>query len=89
MALGATPIRILSLVMREGLLIVTAGLAIGLCLAAAGSPLLSLLLSGVNPRDFVSFFVPGVVLLLTAIAAAYGPARRGTRVAPTQALRTE
>jgi predicted permease len=89
MALGASPGRILALVMREGLRIVAIGLAIGLAAAAAGTPVLSMLLSGVNPRDLVSFSVPAIALLLTAAAAAYGPARRGTRVAPTQALRAE
>jgi predicted permease len=88
-ALGATPTSILRLVMREGVMIVGVGLAFGLCLAAAASPALAMLLSGVNPHDIGSFALPAGVLLLTAMAAGYGPARRGTKIPPTQALRTE
>lgn len=88
-ALGATPAAILQLVMREGLMIVGIGLVIGLTLAAWIAPSLGMLLSGVNPHDLLSFTIPAVVLLLTALAAAYSPALRGARVQPMQALRTE
>jgi ABC-type lipoprotein release transport system permease subunit len=46
-------------------------------------------LAGVDPRDFVSFGAVAAVLLFTALLATYGPARRGARIAPMQALRTE
>ena len=65
------------------------GLALGLCVSALVSPTVAMLLSGVDPHDFASFAVPGAVLLLTAFAAAYGPALRGSRTPPMQALRTE
>jgi ABC-type antimicrobial peptide transport system permease subunit len=75
--------------MREGVTIVGIGLVLGLCLAAAASPVLAMLLSGVNPHDLASFAIPAGVLLLTSMTAAYGPALRGTKIPPMQALRTE
>jgi ABC-type lipoprotein release transport system permease subunit len=53
------------------------------------SPALAMLLSGIDPHDLVSFAVPGCLLLLTAVAAAFGPALKGTKIQPMQALRTE
>lgn len=88
-ALGATPGKILRLVMSEGITIVAIGLTLGLTVAAVAAPALAILLSGVNPHDLVSFTLPAAALLLTTIAAAYGPALRGARVQPMQALRTE
>jgi hypothetical protein len=88
-ALGATPAGILRLVMREGVTIVAIGLTIGLTVAALMAPNLAMLLSGVDPHDLVSFIIPAAALLLTAIAASYGPALRGARIQPMQALRTE
>jgi predicted permease len=88
-ALGATRAGILRLVVREGVTIVVIGLFVGLTAAALLSPALGMLLSGINPHDALSFAVPAAVLLVTAIAAAYGPALRGANVQPTQALRSE
>jgi len=88
-ALGATPAEILKLIIRDGVAIVAAGLALGLGLSALSSPVLTMLLSGVDPHDRASFAAPAVALLLTAIAAAYGPARKGTRIPPVDALRTD
>jgi ABC-type antimicrobial peptide transport system permease subunit len=88
-ALGATAGRILRLVLCEGTVIVAAGLGLGLAVSAVGSPLLALLLSGVDPHDVFSFAAPALGLLATALAAAYGPARKGTKIPPMRALRTE
>ena len=88
-ALGATPAGILRLIMREGVTIVGIGLTIGLTVAALMAPSLAMLLSGVDSHDLVSFTIPAAALLLTALAAAYGPALRGAKVQPMQALRTE
>jgi predicted permease len=88
-ALGAPPTAILRLVMREAITVTAVGLAIGLGLSAAASPALIMLLSGVDPHDLASFAVPALALVVTAIAAAYGPALRGASIAPTRALRAE
>jgi len=88
-ALGATPTRTLQLVMREGITIVGVGLGLGLSLSALVSPAVAMLLSGIDPHDFASFAIPGSVLLLTAVGAACGPALKGAKTQPMQALRTE
>lgn len=88
-ALGATRGSILRLLLREGLLIAGVGLAFGLGAAALATPLLAAFLVSVAPYDGVSFAAVAVGLLLTALAASYGPARKGARISPTQALRSE
>lgn len=88
-ALGATRGSILRLLLREGLLISSIGLTIGLAAAMLATPLLEAFLVGVPPDDGVSFLAVGLGLLATALAASYGPARRGARISPMQALRSE
>ena len=69
--------------------ITVAGLAAGLVLAALVTPFLGALLAGVPPRDPVSFLLVAVVLVFTALAASYAPARRGMRLSPVDALRQD
>ena len=57
--------------------------------AAWATPFLSALLAGVSPRDVTSFGLVAAGLVLTALVASYGPARRGIRLSPTEALRSE
>lgn len=89
MALGATAPSVLRLVLREGLILIVAGLGIGILLAAAAGRLLSGLLYGVSPLDTLVFGVAPVFLMATALLACYFPARRAARVAPMEALRCE
>ena len=77
------------LLLKDGLSIAMTGLAVGLVLAALATPALALFLAGVSPHDVTSFVLVAVVVALTALAAAYGPARRATRLAPMDALRNE
>ncbi len=88
-ALGATPGAVRRMVVHGGLRLVALSMALGLGLAALSTRLLSRLLFGVGPLDPVT--LAAVVLLLTAVAtlACYLPARRASRVAPAEALRTE
>lgn len=88
-ALGATSAGVMRLLLRDGLVIAVAGVTVGLAVAAATTPFLSMLLAGVAPRDPISFGLVAAGLLLTALAASFAPARRGTRLSPTEALRTE
>jgi putative ABC transport system permease protein len=88
-ALGASPSNVMRLLMREGLAITAAGLAVGLVLAALVTPLLGMLLAGVPPHDPASFLLVAVVLVVTALIASYGPARRGMRLSPVDALRQD
>jgi putative ABC transport system permease protein len=89
MALGARPADILNSTMRRALAPVAFGLAAGLLAALAGGRLLSGLLYGVTPADFITHV--GVVFLLAFVAALASlvPAWRATRVDPLTALRYE
>ena len=88
-ALGASPSNVMRLLLREGLAITFAGLAAGLVLAALVTPFLGMLLAGVPPRDPASFALVAIVLVSTALIASYGPARRGMRLSPVDALRQD
>jgi putative ABC transport system permease protein len=89
MALGAGRLTILQMVMKEALVLVGIGLVAGLAAAVWFSHLVAKLLFGVQPRDAVTFAAAAVTLILVAVAASYGPARRATAVEPVTALRHE
>jgi putative ABC transport system permease protein len=89
LALGARRSDVLRLVLRRGLALTIAGLAIGLAAALATTRLLSSLLFGTGARDPVVFVVVPVVLAAVAVAADYVPARRAATVDPMVALRAE
>ena len=89
MALGAGRGAVLGLVLREGLVIITAGLIVGLAGALALTRLLQALLFGVSPTDPLTFVVVAAVLTVVALVATLLPARRAARVDPLPALRTE
>lgn len=88
-ALGAQRLDVVGLVVRQGMSLAVIGAAIGLCLAAAASRLLTTFLFGVGPVDLLTF--AGAALLFGAIglAACYLPARRATRIDAMEALRYE
>jgi predicted permease len=88
-ALGAQRRDILKMVLRQGILATIAGVAIGVVAALALTRLLSSLLFGVSPGDWVTFVSVGVLLLVVALVACSIPARRATRVDPIVALRYE
>jgi predicted permease len=88
-ALGATPAAVRRMVVRQGLAIAAAGLALGLAGAAALTRLMRSLLYGVTPTDPVTFAGVAAVLVGIAVLASYLPARRATRVDPILALRAE
>jgi putative ABC transport system permease protein len=76
-------------VRKDGLVIAIVGVTAGLMAAALATPFLSAFLAGVAPRDATSFSAVAAVLVLTALAASYGPARRGMRLSPIDALRAD
>jgi putative ABC transport system permease protein len=86
-AMGAGPGRVLGLVLRGGLLLAGAGIALGLTLAAIATRLIGALLHGVEPLDPVTFAVAPAVLLLVAVGASLIPAWRATRVDPAQTMK--
>lgn len=89
LTLGATPAAIRRAVVGEGLRAAAAGLCLGLLGAFAIGGLLERLLFGVSATDPLTYAVVAGVLLAVALAAAYLPARRATRVDPMLALRTD
>jgi predicted permease len=89
LALGAERRLVLGLVMRQALAVAAVGVVAGLGLTLAGGRLVARFLTGIRPDDPVALAAAGVLLLATAAAAGYLPARRASRVDPMVALRTE
>jgi putative ABC transport system permease protein len=86
-ALGASAVSILNMVLSETLILAAIGLAVGLPVALASSHVLGHLLFGVSPTDPTTLIVVSLTLALVAAAAGYVPARRATQVDPLIALR--
>jgi putative ABC transport system permease protein len=89
MALGAQGRDILRLVLRDGLLLIVAGLGSGLFAAWATVRLLRSQLYEVSANDPLTFAAVALLLALVALLACYLPARRATKVDPLIALRHE
>lgn len=88
-ALGATPGQLMQMVLREGMVPILVGLAVGAVGAALSGHLLAALLFEVRSTDASVFAAAGVTLVAIGILANYLPARRAGRVDPITALRTE
>jgi predicted permease len=88
-SLGATRASVLSMVLKEGLTLVAAGIVVGLVLAAAATRLLSRWLFDVDPLDAAAFTTTAALLAATALAASYVPARRAASADPLASLRNE
>jgi putative ABC transport system permease protein len=87
MALGAERADVLRLVVRQGMGVVLAGVAVGLVLATGVTWLLSSFLYGIGAVDPLTFVVTSALLLAVALLANYIPARRASNVDPLIALR--
>jgi putative ABC transport system permease protein len=88
-ALGATRGRVITLILREAVLLLAVGLTIGIGLAVWTSEVAGSLLYGLRPRDPLTLTGAAVVLALVALLASYGPAWRASRLEPMDALRDE
>jgi predicted permease len=89
LALGAQSHTLLWLILRESLLLLVIGLAVGIPVALSSTRILKSLLFELSPLDPMAIAIAiGAVACMT-IAAAWLPARRATRINPTQALRAE
>jgi putative ABC transport system permease protein len=89
MALGATPGAVNAMVLKEGVMMTSAGIATGIVAALGVTRLLRGLLFEVSPTDPATFIAMAVLLAGIALVACQGPARRASRIDPVQALRAE
>ena len=89
MALGAGRVDVLRMVLGEGMVLAAGGLALGLVGAWLVGRAMQSMLYGVTAVDVPAFSAVGVVLMMSALAACFVPARRATCVDPMQALRQD
>jgi ABC-type antimicrobial peptide transport system permease subunit len=89
MALGAQRFDMLRLILGQSLILVGAGIALGIVLAIGGARLLSGLLFGVGATDLQTYAGVILLLLFAALTSSYLPARRASLVDPMVALRNE
>ena len=87
MALGATRGRVLALVMRDGLVIVAVGLAVGYAVAVGASRLVARLLFQVGATDLPTYVIVATVVLGTAAVACFIPSRRALLADPARVFR--
>jgi predicted permease len=89
LALGAPPVSILRLVLRDVVIVLVAGSATGIAISLASIGLLQRLLFGLTPHDPLTMLSSVAILAAVALVASYLPARRAMRTDPMQALRYE
>jgi len=89
MALGASSLNILKMILKQGMVLALLGIGIGVFAALGLMRLLRTLLFEVSTTDVATFVLVAGVLLLVALLACYLPARRATKVDPLIALRYE
>jgi putative ABC transport system permease protein len=88
-ALGATPQRILKLIVGQGARLAVVGLGVGLFGAFALTKSLQSLLFGIGPHDPTTLVGATLLLLVTTLVACLVPAVRAVRIDPSQAFRSE
>jgi len=88
-ALGADKGQVMSMILREGMILALAGLAFGLLGAALVGRTMKSMLYGVGTIDLGAFGAVAMVLLSAALLACFVPARRAAKVDPMVALRYE
>jgi predicted permease len=89
MALGARPRQVRLMVLRESGWMAIAGIVAGIGASIGLARLVRAMLYGLTPTDPMTLIGTACLLFAMAVAAAYGPARRASRIDPMQALRHE
>jgi putative ABC transport system permease protein len=89
MALGAQAAQVKNMIVRQGMLLAVAGVAIGLAAAFALAQFIATFLYGVDKWDPMVFVAVPAVLTVVALIAVWLPARRASRIDPIIALRYE
>jgi putative ABC transport system permease protein len=89
MALGASPVDVMSMVLSQGLKLALGGVGAGVLAALGATRLLATQLYEVTPTDPLTFIGVPLLFAIVALAACYVPAWRGMRVDPLVALRYE
>jgi ABC-type antimicrobial peptide transport system permease subunit len=89
LALGAQREDVLGLILRRGLLLAAAGLAIGLAVSLALTRFMADMLYGVRPFDPLTFAVVSGLLLLVSLVASSAPAFRAASLDPMRTLREQ
>jgi predicted permease len=87
LALGARERTVFNMVLRDGLMLVASGGAVGVLGALAAGRMLEGFLYGVSPADLATFIVVSAILAAVALVACAIPARRAMRMDPMNALR--
>ena len=89
MAIGARPSDVLRLMMERGVVLVVIGSVLGIAMSFAVERLMDSMVFDIGGVDIVSYLVVPPLLFSVTMLAAYVPARRASRIPPTQALRYE
>jgi putative ABC transport system permease protein len=89
LALGSTRQKILGMFFKQGLVLVVAGLALGVAFALWAGRLVKSFLYGVKPLDIWTYAGVAILLIVVGSLAAVIPARRAAAVEPIEALRDE
>jgi putative ABC transport system permease protein len=89
MALGADRRQVVRMIVREALVLLAAGLVVGVVMSIAAAKFAAALLFGLGPQDPVTLVSAVALLATVALAASYLPALRAARLEPTVALRDE
>jgi putative ABC transport system permease protein len=89
MALGAGAADVLKMVLRQGLLLLLGGIAMGTAVSVTVARIIASQLWGVSPYDAITIGAVASLLFVIGLIASWVPARRATRIDPLNALRCE